>query len=89
MEILENGKLVKVADSDDLAKKIIDLAINEELKVHFSNISHQRIEVFDIRKFIQGWSRLIDYYVYNPNPLVIDILKDKLHLFQPNFGLCL
>ena len=66
IEILEKGKygiLAKVADSNDLADKMIRLAKDEALRTHFSEISHQRIREFDNQKFIQKWSILLDYYL--------------------------
>ena len=63
-EILENGKygiLTKVADSDDLAEKMISLAKDEEIRAHFSNISHQRIDIFNNKHFFEKWEKLIDY----------------------------
>ena len=63
-EILENGKygiLTKVADSDDLAEKMISLAKDEEIRAHFSNISHQRIDIFNNKNFFEKWEKLIDY----------------------------
>jgi glycosyltransferase involved in cell wall biosynthesis len=63
-EILEEGKfgiLVEVADSDDLAEKMISLAKDEETRAHFSNISHQRIDIFDNKYFIKKWEKLIDH----------------------------
>jgi glycosyltransferase involved in cell wall biosynthesis len=63
-EILENGKygiLTKVADSDDLAEKMISLAKDEKTRAHFSKISHQRIDVFDTKHSIEKWEKLLDY----------------------------
>ena len=63
-EILENGKygiLTKVADSDDLAEKMISLAKDEKIRAHYSKISHQRIEIFDTKHFIEKWKELIAY----------------------------
>ena len=63
-EILENGKygiLTKVADSDDLAEKMISLAKNEKARAQFSKISHQRIDFFDIKHFIEKWENLLSY----------------------------
>jgi len=63
-EILENGKygiLTKVADSDDLAEKMVSLAKDKKARAHFSNISHQRTDIFDIKHFIEKWEELVAY----------------------------
>lgn len=67
-EILENGEygiLTKVADSQDLAEKMISLAKDENARRNFSNISHKRIKAFEIKICIEKWIRLIDYCIKN------------------------
>ena len=67
-EILENGKygiLTKVADSQDLAEKMISLAKDEKARMNFSNISHNRIKAFENENFIKKWVRLTDYCMKN------------------------
>jgi len=67
-EILENGKygiLTKVADSRDLAEKMISLAKDEKARTNFSNISQKRIKAFEIKICINKWIRLIDYCIKN------------------------
>jgi len=67
-EILENGKygvLTKVADSQDLAEKMVSLAKDEIARKNFSNISHERIKAFEFDTFIKKWIRLTDYCLNN------------------------
>jgi len=67
-EILENGKygiLTKVADSQDLADKMISLAKDEKARINLSNISHRRIKAFENETFIKKWIRLTDYCLNN------------------------
>jgi glycosyltransferase involved in cell wall biosynthesis len=64
-EILENGRygiLTNVADSNDLAKKMIYLAKNKEARVEFSRKSIEKIKVFEIQEFVNNWFKLIDSY---------------------------
>ena len=67
-DILENGKygiLTKVADSQDLAEKMISLAKNEKARRNLSNISHKRIRAFENENFINNWLRLTNYCLKN------------------------
>ena len=67
-EILENGKygiLTKVADSQDLAEKMISLAKDEKARINFSNISHNRIKAFKNETFVKNWIKLTDYCLNN------------------------
>jgi len=62
-ELLQNGKyglLTKVADAEDLAEKMIQLAKDESLREHFSEISRDQIYLFDQEKFKERWVKLID-----------------------------
>jgi len=62
-EILENGRygiLTNVADSNDLADKMILLAKNQEAREMFSKKSIERVKIFEKRKFIDNWSNLVD-----------------------------
>lgn len=66
-EILENGKyglLTNVADSNDLAEKMILLAKNEELRENFSKKSIDRIKIFENGIFIDNWINLIEDYLH-------------------------
>ncbi|MFW9827680.1 MAG: glycosyltransferase [Candidatus Thorarchaeota archaeon] len=62
-EILANGKygiLTKIADSSDLANKMIFLAENEEVREKLSQNSNERIKIFEERIFINNWIKLIN-----------------------------
>ena len=65
-EILDDGKyglLTKVADSNDLAEKMVLLGKNRELRETFSKKSDDRIKIFNIERFTNKWFRLIDYFL--------------------------
>jgi len=57
--------LTKVADSQDLADKMISLAKDEKARINLSNISHRRIKAFENETFIKKWIRLTDYCLNN------------------------
>ncbi|MFX1375554.1 MAG: glycosyltransferase [Promethearchaeota archaeon] len=62
-EILANGKygiLTKVADSSDLAEKMISLAKDKNSRESFSRKSIDRIVIFKKERFIQNWVNLIN-----------------------------
>jgi glycosyltransferase involved in cell wall biosynthesis len=64
-EILDDGKygfLTNVADSDDLAEKMILLAKSVETRETFSKKSIDRISIFEKEKFIEKWTILIEDY---------------------------
>jgi len=64
-EILDNGKygiLTKVADSNDLAEKMIFLAKNKKAREEFSRKSNERIKVFELQEFVNNWIKLIESY---------------------------
>ena len=65
-EILDDGKyglLTKVANSNDLAEKMVLLGKNQELRETFSKKSDHRIKIFEIERFINKWFRIIDYFL--------------------------
>ena len=67
-EILDNGKygiLARVMDSEDLAKKMIYLAKNEELINTYSKLSLKRAEFFNISNSINQWIDLIKLFIKN------------------------
>ena len=62
-EILDNGKygiLTNVADSNDLAEKMIFLAKNKKAREEFSRKSNERIKDFEKQEFINNWIKLIE-----------------------------
>ncbi len=64
-EILQDGKygiLVKIKDSEDLAKNMITLARNKILLTGFSNKSVQRVRKFQLQKILNDWIELIETY---------------------------
>jgi glycosyltransferase involved in cell wall biosynthesis len=65
-EILENGKygiLVKVANSSDLADKMISLAKEGQTRENLSKKSIKRVALFEKRNFIDNWINLIDGFL--------------------------
>lgn len=65
-EILINGKygiLTKIADSHDLAEKMIFLAENKEVREELSQKSKDRIKIFEKRNFIRNWNNLIENFL--------------------------
>lgn len=67
-EILENGEyglLVNTADSNDLAKKMIQLANDKTAREVFSKKSAQQVKIFDNKNFTDNWVKLIEYYLTN------------------------
>lgn len=64
-EILQNGKngvLVKTKDSEDLAKKMINLAKDNNTLRKLSKKSLQRIKSFRIQKILKLWLEVIETY---------------------------
>jgi len=62
-EILDNnryGLLTKVMDSEDLAKKMIYLAKNNELMTKYSKLSLKRAKDFNQEKILGEWLNLIE-----------------------------
>lgn len=63
LELLENGKyglLAEVENIDDLAEKMKELILDEELRKKYSDLSKKRAEIFDIKKTIQEIEDLLD-----------------------------
>jgi len=64
-EILQNGKygiLVKIKNSEDLAKNMIALARNKIALTSFSKKSVQRVKKFQLQKILNNWIELIETY---------------------------
>ena len=62
-ELLHNGKyglLTKVGDAEDLAKKMILLANDKDLRAHFSEISQDQLYKFDQKRFTEIWVNLME-----------------------------
>jgi glycosyltransferase involved in cell wall biosynthesis len=65
-EILDDGKygiLTNVADSNDLAEKMIILAKSAETREAFSKKSIERIKIFEKKNFVENWITLIEDYL--------------------------
>ena len=65
-EILDDekyGLLVKIKDSEDLAKNMIKLAKNPTLLKKYSDESSQRVKTFDFDKIKDDWIALIESHI--------------------------
>lgn len=65
-EILEKGKygiLVNIADADDLAKKMIQLAKDDKAREDFSKKSFEHVKIFNIKNFVDNWVKLIEHFL--------------------------
>ena len=62
-EILGGGRyglLTEVANVSDLAEKMIFLAKNDESRRNFAEKSIERVKIYEKRKFIDNWIKIID-----------------------------